>query len=430
MATTKKHADIVIFTEHVAREMDIATALKFLVQKHYGLHVVVRSIVHGLMETLNEFEMPRVVVVPYAYSSLNDGINQALAAWPKSIYINLHFEQFFDKVSSFVCGPVDEFAKHRVMHLAWGNFFVEFLAAHGTQWDGIILNGNPALALYQEPYRRFYDDRETLAARHGLDPAKRWLFMPESYSMAFVEDAILDSMRDAGASESEVHVSRKQSRVAAVEVARWLHFAAQKTDVEIIVRPHPVVPLSEFLGLFIDAVGPVPQQLHFIKEGTVREWILASDAVAASFSTTMIDSAVAQKPTYLLRPIPFADYTDYAWHRLVPKVHTLTEFMQVAMGRGETDTWRPLHQWATETMLSQGDVIANLAHIIGAAYKGDERFPARVRKGGDPTTETPLQTEGHSRLNPAQATSKHEMDKYTDGDVNERVARWEQVLAA
>jgi surface carbohydrate biosynthesis protein len=430
VATSKQQVDIVIFTEHVARELDVATALKYLIERKFGLKVAVRSIVHGLTETLHDLAMPKVVAIPYAYSAFNDSIGQTLAAWPKSVYINLHYEQFFDKTSAYVCGPMDEFARHRVMHLAWGEFFVEFLLAHGTQGDGIILNGNPALALYREPYSRFYETRDELAARFGLDPAKRWIFMPESFSMAFVEDGVIESMVYAGANDTEVRVSRKQASVALREVAHWLKFAAEKADVEIIVRPHPVVPLAQFTNAFIAAAGPLPQHLHFIKDGTVREWILACDANCASFSTTMIDSAVAGKPTYLLRPLPFSEATVYPWHKLVPKVRTLADFMQVVLGRVDSDDWRWLQKWAVDTMLSQGDVIMNLANVLAAAYYGDERLPRRVREGGDPFTTSEIDENAKSRLHPLWATRKHEMDRYTDEDVAQRVARWERALAA
>ncbi|MFN8533055.1 MAG: hypothetical protein U0556_05880 [Dehalococcoidia bacterium] len=430
MSTSKERADIVIFTEHVARELDVATALKHLIERQFGLKVLVRSIVHGLTETLHDVAMPKVVAIPYAYSSMNDSIGQTLAAWPQSVYVNLHYEQFFDKTSAYVCGPMDEFARHRVMHLAWGEFFVEFLLAHGTQGDGIILNGNPALALYREPYARFYDTRDDLAGRYGLDTTKRWIFMPESFSMAFVEDAIIESMVYAGANDTEVRVSRKQASVALREVAQWLKFAAEKANVEIVVRPHPVVPLSQFTNAFIAAAGPLPQHLHFIKDGTVREWILACDANCASFSTTMIDSAVAGKPTYLLRPLPFSEATVYPWHKLVPKVKTLADFMKVALGRVDGDDWRWLQKWATETMLSQGDVIQNLANVLAAAHREDPRIPVRIRNGGDPFTEHEIDEHAKSRLNPLWATKKHEMDRYSDAEVAERVARWERALAA
>jgi surface carbohydrate biosynthesis protein len=430
MVASKLPADIVILTEHVARELDVACVVKYLIERQHGLTVRVRSIVHGLTNTLHDIAMPRVVAIPYAYSAINDSIGQTLAAWPQSIYINLHYEQFFDKTSAYVCGPMDEFARHRVMHLAWGQFFVEFLLAHGTQGDGIILNGNPTLALYRPPYCRYYDTREELAARYGLDPARRWIFMPESFSMAFVEDGIIESMVYAGANDTEVRVSRKQAAVALREVAHWLKFAAEKTDVEIIVRPHPVVPLAQFTQAFFAAAGPLPPHLHFIKDGTVREWILACDVNCASFSTTMIDSAVAGKPTYLLRPLPFSEATVYPWHKLVPKVKTLADFLAVVLGRVEGEDWRWLQRWAVETMLSQGDVIQNLANVLVAAYYGDLRIPPRVRNGGDPFTSEEISAAARSRLHPLWATRKHEMDRYTDAEVDARVARWARALAA
>jgi hypothetical protein len=81
-------------------------------------------------------------------------------------------------------------------------------------------------------------------------------------------------------------------------------------------------------------------------------------------------------------------------------------------------------------MLSQGDVIMNLANVLTAAYYEDPRIPRRVRGGGDPFTEREIDENAKSRLNPLWATRKHEMDRYTDEDVAQRVARWERALAA
>ncbi|MCS7001437.1 MAG: hypothetical protein NZ518_01170, partial [Dehalococcoidia bacterium] len=416
--------DVVLFTEHVARELDIACAVKYLAKERHGVEVYVTSVIHGLLKTLSTVPQPLVVAAPYAYNAQNDCIRDILSVWPTATYVNLHYEQFVDRTTAGVLPPRDEFAVFRMLHHCWGEFFVDFLAQWGVPRDSMVINGNPSLELYRPPQARYFaDSRATLAAKHGLDPAKRWVLITETYGVAFLGDDMLKTYVQAGSDPSEVWMSRRQHQVAFVEVARWIRQAALIADVELIVRPHPVTPMAQFVEPFINATGPIPRNLRFIKDGSVREWIIAADGVAASFSTTMIEAAVAQKPTYLLEPIPFADATIVPWMALVPRIKDFIGFMDFVLGRAPTTDWKYLHQWAVQTMLTTGNAIVNLADILAMVAKRDPRIPERLYQGGDPFGAGADPSDARFQYNPPTTTALHEMDNYDQDEVARRVAK-------
>ena len=64
--------------------------------------------------------------------------------------------------------------------------------------------------------------------------------------------------------------------------------ATTDDSLEIILRPRPSVSTGEFLGFFRHRVGGDTGRIRFLKEGSVREWIMASDVVISSYSTSLI----------------------------------------------------------------------------------------------------------------------------------------------
>ena len=59
----KKNVDILLFVEHVARELDVACAVKYLAGARYNLNVEIASTVYDIDRTLKLFK-PEVVAVP------------------------------------------------------------------------------------------------------------------------------------------------------------------------------------------------------------------------------------------------------------------------------------------------------------------------------------------------------------------------------
>ena len=436
-----KRTDIVVFIEHVARELDVACAVKYLTGRRHGLAVEIASIAMHLERTLKRYQ-PSVVALPYCYRANGFGISDILPAWPAAVYVNLAYEQIFRKHQQAVKAPSDTFARQHVLHHAWGSFYAEYLQQHGVLRDNIFINGNPIYALYRIPYNPYFDSRSDLVRRFKLDPDKRWILIPENYGAAFYPEAVVQRSAEGGHSEAEAvyHFARASLR----EAVLWWSRAAELGSAEVIVRPRPATPKASLKQICQEVVGQIPRHMHIIKDGTVREWILASDIVASSYSSTLIEASIASKPICMFAPIPFPDFMYTEWHNLVPRAECLSEFLEVVTGPASSTNSQRLRAWAEHRMMSHGDPVSNLVDYLAAVCRGERPVPDPPNISDLPTPAPRLSLRaGLRRKWPSWARSMwvrvwrmagkrrpspHEQDDFDDRDVARRVSKWAQVL--
>lgn len=439
-----KNVDLVYFVEHAARELDIACAVKYLLERDYGLSCEVASIV-GDLPSYTARVRPKVVAIPYCVSVKDAGLEPLVAAWPDAPFVNLAFEQVLGKTQQGFKAPKDRFARNFVHHHAWGDFFAEYLQANGVPAENITVNGNPSLALYCPPYRAYFEiGREVFASRFGLDPEKRWIFIPENYGWAFFRDHMLRDRIRRGFNPEDAYRYRDFARDSLRESAHWWRKAGEEGRVEVIVRPRPAIPAQSFAQAIRDLSGELPPHLHVIKDGTVREWILASDIVLSSYSTTLLEAAVAAKPVYMLSPYPMPDFLYNEWYDLTAQLSTQEDFLQAMYSQPAEANWGPLEAWVRRQMMSRGDAIANLTALLGSVFQGETAVPRpaqvsaevkrltfdklkrKVRKAGwnllqDTAAALGIQTADRN-WNP------HEHDSFSPEEINRRVEAWARIL--
>jgi len=342
--------------------------------------------------------------------------------------------------------PKDAFARQYVLHYAWGDFFAQYLHANGVPESHVVIHGNPSYALYREPYKAYYgNQRHELASRFGLDPRKRWVFIPENYGWAFFRDHMVRARIRRGFDPQQAYQYRDFARQSLHAAAQWWREAAQIDSVELIIRPRPAIPAEGgFEATVREMAGGMPEQVRFIKHGTVREWILASDVVMSNFSTTLLEAAVAQKPVYMLAPIPFPDFLYAEWYELTEQIDRGDVFREVITQPNLPKNWKDLEQWAANAMIRRGDAIAGLADILASLARGEltvpppieiarrlERLtPRRIirlgRKFGWNLMQNSLAVLGIKTQD--QGWSGHESDMISSSEIARRVAQWRKIL--
>ncbi|MBC8496524.1 MAG: hypothetical protein H8D37_02570 [Chloroflexi bacterium] len=440
-----KSVDIVYFVEHIARELDVACAVEAILEMNSDISVKIASITHGFEDVLDGYQ-PRVVALPYCVAVHEAGLDKLVARWPQAQYINLSYEQVLGRAQKNLNSPKDAFAREYVMHHAWGDFFAQYLQANGVPEAHIMVNGNPSYALYREPYKAYYgNQRHELAQQFGLDPEKRWVFIPENYGWAFFRDHMVRARIRRGFDPEHAYQYRDFARQSLHAATQWWRDAAQIDSVELIIRPRPAIPAESFVETVREMAGDVPEQLHFIKHGTVREWILASDVIISNFSTTLLEAAVAQKPVYMLVPYAFPDFLYAEWYELTDKIDTGDAFADVITQPALPENWKKLEGWAVNAMISRGDAISGLADILASLVRGElsvpppleiarqhERFSLDriirlARKHGWKLMQNSLAALGIKTQD--QGWAAHESDQVTAEVVVGRVARWKEILS-
>ena len=367
----RERIDAVILYEVAPRELDTALAIKCLAEDRYGLRLEVAQQYAHYPAVIDGFQ-PRVVMLPYGY---HEGSHRRyLLEWTDAIYFNMAWEQFFYPGNRRAKSPQGEFAVKRVVHHAWSTSYVDFLKEHGVPDSHIFLNGHPAYQLYLPPYRDYFLDRAQLADRHGLDPHRRWIFFPENYNWAFYAEDSIREFIQRGQDPRQVQEMRDFAMQSFAEAMRWCRALVLDGDTELILRPRPSTMPDDLEAMAREVLGAIPSGLHVIAGETVREWNLASDCVVSSYSTTLIEAAVAGKPALILEPLPIPESLHVRWHDLLPHVRSSSELSEACRAGSSNSGTPELRDWAHATMLSRGDPILALASFLNEVCRGDVTY--------------------------------------------------------
>ncbi len=357
-----KKIDVLWLLEHNAREMDIACAVKSLMQARYSSDIRIQNIYLHTNEVMDKY-LPRLIVLPFLYLSSDLAIEDYLAVWPHAKYFNLAMEQVHYKAHLKMKAPGDEFSRKRVIHHAWGTFYKNYLIESGVPSNHIFVNGNPVYQLYKKPYCKYFKSRESLAQQNKINPAKKWIFIPENYKWAFFSDDKLKASAARGGNLDEHFQMREFCRSSLAHLLEWCNQAGRNDELEIIFRPRPATNSLQMKQFFEEKVEIPTKNLHFTKVDSVRDWILASDLVVSSYSTSLIEAAVAGKPIYMVEPIPIPVSLYNEWYEFVPRIYNNSGFLSACLD-SEGENYFKLQKWAQDEMLSNGDPLQQLADYV------------------------------------------------------------------
>jgi len=356
--------DVMVFVEHVARELDAATAVKYWLWRDHRLVSEVRPLSRQLDTTVAELR-PHVVALPWLrFVDSSPVLKRILPAWPDAVYIDLCYEQLLSRFNFDFRTPGRDIVEMGAHHQVWSRTYGDFLTTHGIDERFQHENAPPFLTLYDPPYSLTLPTRAELAKAHSLDIAKKWLFFPENYGWAFKKDPELREFYVKNGADFDFLVSKRtRVREYLEEAVTWLA-ASSVNDVEIIFRPRPAVPTGVWLEIFQRLLGGVPQGFKIIKQGSVREWVTASDATMTSYSTTLFDARYAGKPAVMLLSDPIPDWLHCDWFGQFPRLvssEAVAEFM-VSDWSNNTETLRD--GGTSSDFFASGDSFRRLAGVL------------------------------------------------------------------
>ena len=436
VAERVRSVDVALLFEKAVREIDVASALKYILATRHGLTTEIIQQNYPDQRLVREIS-PKVVVLPFCYQERSN--NFFFVRWRGATFFNLTWEQLFYPGNAAAKTPRGEFAVRHVIHNAWSDGYADILRAQGVPEQHIFVSGNPAYALYDEPYRRYFKSRAAFASDAGLDASRRWVFFPENYNWAFYEPPMLEQMVRDGQSVEQVQAMRESVTRSFEAAMQWCAVLADREDVEVIVRPRPATPVDVFRRRVEEVLPRIPPRLSFIQRDTVREWVLASDVVMSSYSTTLIEASIAGKPAYIVEPIPWPASLRQEWHSLVRRVGSQDEFIAAATGAAAGDA-NALEGWARSTMLANGDPIVRIADHLAAIRRGTVTTPSPAPwrsitlPGGHPLPERILFELRRHIPGPSRAPARLAIDPESLGDVAaladlpDRVRRWQPIL--
>ena len=180
-------------------------------------------------------------------------------------------------------------------------------------------------------------------------------------------------------------------------------------------RPRPSTDTDALQSLVTEVVGVPAPRLHVIKDYSVREWTLASDRVMSSFSTTLIEAALAGKPVNTVTPAPVPELLRYDWCALVSDLGSAAD-LHDALHADSSGNPSRLQAWARAQFQPRGDAIAALAEALGRLA---------VNRGAT-SSGTAAESEGGERPRAPRwffNTGAHDKDVWTPDELAARRAR-------
>ena len=312
---------------------------------------------------------PKIVVFPFFYGADHLQPITYLSRWPRACFVNMAWEQILVKLDLRMKVPRDDVAKTKVHHLCWSNEHKNFLAHHGVIPANLELVGNPALKFYNSPYRTYFNSRDQLARAYRIDPARKWILFPENYLFAFLSDQNLKELAEQQNADLEfLEHARLYCDRSLKKLFAWANELSGTQDPLLIVRPRPATTRDQMVSFMLQTIGSSNENLKIIKAQTAREWILAADHVISSYSTTLIEAALAGKPIHRFSPEPFPAALEAEWHSLVPLLKDREAFLGAMRQTPIKPTGEPLADWARTRFFPAGDPFNAIAEAIARLY--------------------------------------------------------------
>lgn len=286
-----KNIDILIYFEHVVRELDACMRLRFELEK-IGFSVIIASVHFDKYNVLRKYR-PKLVVLPFFYKDRDFPVYHLKKLYGDVEVVNLHQEQFYNDATKKLMIPQSEITKS-VYHIAWSMSFADDLKEAGILSSLVRITGNPRTDNYYL--------NTPLLTLNKQD--KKIIFIPTSFSWYFVESSYF--LKNPATNPDSYYKQRElteKSARAFFSIIRGL--AKAHKDYIFVLRPHPFDPLEAFEGLLqeVEPTESIESNIIINREGNVYEWIKVSSFVISWISTVALEATLFGKNNIILQPI-------------------------------------------------------------------------------------------------------------------------------
>lgn len=314
-----KSVDIIFFVEHKDRELETIRRLANYLNKK-GKSVLILSIYYHLYYLY--IYRASIYIFPYLIEKKDWPVQAVFERYKESVlYVNLNWEQLLFPVNIEYKKPKDTFVKDTVRHIAWSDEFKQYLHDNDVRLENITVSkGNPANTLLLEESVQGKKWRKKLAELYFLSEKKKWLFLPMNYAWAFSSDEVIRVKIAKGYPEDKAWKHREYAQKCLKAFVVSIDRLAEEQDYIIIIRPHPSITEEDYINVFKEHAGGVHPSITISKAYSIREWIIASDIIGSSWSTSVWDAFNIGKPVFLYTPYKRPEWLEVWWNEKVKNI--------------------------------------------------------------------------------------------------------------
>lgn len=243
-----------------------------------------------------------IVIIPNCYNTENyDYYNYSLNARNNYI-INLQIEQVISEESekNGFFNPSGKATK--AIHCCWGNDTYNRLKSHGITEENLCLTGAIHLDFLRPEFNDFWYSKEEIAKMFNLPLNKRWMLYISSFSYVNNEAVVNKVQESFGGKDKAGYIKdfEKLSTISQTATLEWLEqLILDDEDLVVIYRSHPAETKNDTITKL---ASKYKGSFFNISELNIKQWIIASDQIMTWFSTSIVESYVAKKNCFILRP--------------------------------------------------------------------------------------------------------------------------------
>ena len=348
-----KKVDVIFWVEHKDRELESYKEVAKILKEKYNLNsLIISNFFHSYYLWIYK---PKLVI----WNNLTDN-----KGWPDGFIWNLYkdqityvshrWEQLLSPINYKFKAPRNNFEKEKVKLFVWNDEFKDYLVSYGVNKNNIFIIGNIANSILFDMRDKKEYFRDILSKKFNLDKNKKWLFLPMNYNWAFFVDEMIYRRINSGYDENIAWEYREYAKKSLKEFILFINELTKKYNYEIIVRPHPSITEDDYLRVFDDILGFLPKGVILNKSYSIREWIIASDIIGSSWSTSVWDAYQIGKKVFYFTPFQRPKWLDTFWMNKVPNIKNIKEFEEFENSKMNV----------SDNMLLDITALENFSHVI------------------------------------------------------------------
>ena len=314
--------DFLIFYEHVNREVENDTLVKYELEKRGYSCEILHFSGPGLYNYHKKKNRAKVVVTPWLRYNCDVLEYLPYAGKPYKL-VNLQWEQVYNK-RGIECGLVathDEAKK--AYHTCWGENSRARLEDMGVPPENLRVVGAMQQDYGRPLFNDYYLSRSSISEQFHLNNDKPWILFVSSLAYAtFPEDALKALATKYG---DGIYETADLHKTTQKELLIWVEEFLKRSDSEFIYRPHPSERLCERLTELSDRYP----NFHVISEKSVKQWAKVSDRVNLWISTSNAEIASLGIDYSIVRPVPVDEAREVESMRDETFVESMEEFISL-----------------------------------------------------------------------------------------------------
>lgn len=289
----KKTIDVLIYFEHVTREIDACFFIKENLNK-IGVTSEVLPIHKNRYWNVLKYK-PKFILLPFVFADKLDSLYlNFIKSYGEIPCLNFHHEQFYNNMTKSHFMPKNDISRS-VYHLSWTERFANDLISSGVDKNKIFTIGNPRTdSFYLKPMGKFLRYKEGYDKLIFIPTSFSWIFVDEKY---FLENAKLDPSKFK--EQKEIVVKTAKIFFKSIRL-----LAKKHRDFVFILRPHPFEDVEIYTKYVINVLDEkLEDNIRIVREGTIYDWLTITDLVIGWLTTVNLEASLFDIKNVIYQPV-------------------------------------------------------------------------------------------------------------------------------